>query len=387
MERAVGDDRQPLAFQPPGQRCQQQTAELAQQRRGPSGSLAPRAAADHGMGLAHQPVDLRAGSQLEARQRVDGHQPDEAALGPQPVLEQHRLVVQQLALDLAEARRRRLDQCRIVRALPADRGAHRRELGERLADRQCRCGAAALRYGLVVALDDAVVEPLLHRPLPGQQLRRRIVTDLGSGLAEQIEQRARPGALADPEGRRRVVGVGKLPVELHQQLEIEGEVALGAGEVRQPQLIAERLEAQAFGDVQRLLSDHPRRFEPSLPALSDSDAQQRLGAAHRIADPLEDGQGPAVVLKSLDIVARAPMERAELQQQGGFGAWALVPGEQLEGLELAAARALVVAAGQQDGADGPEDHGLTARIPELPPQRERAFQDLERPLGLAQLEG
>ena len=156
----------------------------------------------------------RARRQRVRRHGVLRHHPRIAVRLPEPILQQHRVGIEHLALDPRGARRLRSGHRGGRRIL-----ASQARFGNRISIRQLiellfeRCDESRILRGLrrVEGLRFGV-DAALQRAQLVERGRRSVRARTGSALHQQLQQTARPAALADLEGlcRMATTGIGRM---------------------------------------------------------------------------------------------------------------------------------------------------------------------------------
>ena len=206
----------------------------------------------------HAPFDFVAGRKHEAFDFVRRHRPDIASALAKEVLQEHRLVVDDQGLDLANGERLRLRQSRVARALCPDLRldflvtwlSSRRFLDAK------RPASSAFPLSLWTRVNCCALafSERRNRSFPFEEFWRDAFGDASARLGKAVEERTGPRAFACVESEHVVFPAGAALVQAHQQVDLQLMSVPDGREVRRPQVETRNIRAKRLRQLERGLN-------------------------------------------------------------------------------------------------------------------------------------
>lgn len=233
VERSVRDDQQTLPGKLSSDRLQERARQVRQSPDGLGASERRVSSGQQTIGAPCCALQDRARRELVAPHSFGRHCPDIAAFLSQAVLEEQRVLVEQLLLDVGQVHGARPGERREGWAGEADLGVQPLDTAEQVAELPLR-GVKPFRRSPA----RQKVAPALLRgvELPCQLCFSREQSGIDSpaeidaGFCQHVKQAARPFRFAYLQGAALVSSPGIPAVELHQEIDIKIVVLLLAGE-------------------------------------------------------------------------------------------------------------------------------------------------------------
>src|SRR5262245_59904634 len=314
LQRAIGDDYQPLLAQLRCDRAEQNPAQSVRpfrSFRGVPGQARPQLGARFPgrqpfIGLARQRFDFGPFWQLEALDPGRRHGPEITALFAERVFEHQGFGVEH-SLNLRQPRRLRVFQIGVARAGLADLSFDQPRLIDERIEFPLR-GLYLLSRVLFTEQPELVfgdgVDPFLERAFTFEQRGVYPPADVRGGFGQHFQQAARPRAFARAE-RGNVMPFRRAEaMKAHQNVNKKLVMLSGGPEIRGAQLPAGELHAQRLRDVERGFDVSPRFIEIAEVALDAREVGQRRRFAAPIADVPPEGQGLTVTIERLSTLLR-----------------------------------------------------------------------------------
>ena len=318
LQRAVRDDEQTFAGQPGRDRTEHHLAQAPRGFRQPGMVAAGRQQIEE---LPRRLLDLFPVRQLVARHQVRADRPDVAAILSERVLQEERLGVEHLRLNLAKRERLGLRDRRVARARASDLGLRVLVLAFELGDGLVHCRRLLRRVRSreeLRLLGPFPVHLQCERTLTIKQGDIHALPDTGAGLGEQLEQTARARPFARLERQDVEALRGACRVEPHEDVDIGVERALLRGEVGRARQRVVDVGAERLIDREILLQETARASQVAAIAFGPGQVPERGGFVRPLLHLAGDGQRLLRVLDRLVVLPQAVRDAAQIVEQAAF---------------------------------------------------------------------